>query len=279
MGGAVLGGAEDCRLRPQVYSSTPESDEWTLTLLGLAVPGSTVMGASALAFCPVLDEMVTSGHALGRSGKLVQAGALSTANNLITLRNLHLHTRAQWTLETGMSCGGSALVFAQTHKDIGSPPSRQHVAIDPFQHTTSTDACGLTSMERAGLSGYLDFRDEPSSRALPSLMRDGRTFSIIYVDGSHLFEDVFTDLYYSAQLLAIDGIVLFDDSTYPHVRKALRFARGNFRHCLEELDLTPFRGATSLRYRVAQTLGRVQLTAFRKIGEVKRHHESPLAAF
>ena len=35
---------------------------------------------------------------------------------------------------------------------------------------------------------------------------------MIYVDGSHNFEHVFIDAYYSVQLLDMGGVVLFDDS-------------------------------------------------------------------
>ena len=225
---------------------------------------------SPLAFCPVLDEMVRTGSTIGQSGKTLDVSATSTVNNLLTIRNLHLALGAGKTLETGFLRGGSCLVFTQTHKDLGMPPGNQHVAIDPYQRSPFNDSCGLLAIERAGLSSYLDFREETAYRVLPLLLRDAGSFSLVYIDGSHCFEDVFVDMFYSAQLLETGGVVLFDDSQDPHVRKMIRYIRRNLRHCLEEFDLRPYHPGKSIRYRVALALGRVQLTGFKKVGALHR---------
>ena len=126
---------------------------------------------------------------------------------------------------------------------------------------------------------FLDFREDFSSRVLPALLTTGESFSMIYVDGSHNLEDVFVDLYYSVQLLVRDGVVLFDDSTHPHVRKILKFVRRNLGHCLEQMDLRPFHPDKSLRYRAARALGRIQLTGFKKVGALERPHGYDLKNF
>ena len=73
--------------------------------------------------------------------------------------------------------------------------------------------------------GYLDFREECSALELPKLMKQGARFDLVYIDGSHLFEDVFIDAYFVARLLTQGGVVVFDDSTNPHIAKVLRFLR------------------------------------------------------
>ena len=89
----------------------------------------------------------------------------------------------------------------------------------------------------------------------------------MFIGGSHFFDDVFVDFYFTAQLLADGGIVAFDDSTNPHVRKVLRFIHANC-GCLQPVDFSRYRAdeGKSLRYRAAEAVGRAQLTAFRKIG-------------
>jgi predicted O-methyltransferase YrrM len=214
--------------------------------------------------------MAATGRAIGKSGTIIDAGSMSTPNNILTLRSLHLVKRAEHTMEIGLRMGGSCLAFAQTHKDLGFPPRRQHVAIDPYQNNSFNDGSGLRAIERAGLSGYVEFLEMQSCSALPQLLRDGRSFEIIYLDGSHNFEDVLLDLYFATKLLTKGGIVLFDDSAHPHVHKVVRFAGRNLDHCLRPVSLHRFRPANSIRYKIADLLGRVQLTAFERIGMLER---------
>lgn len=223
-------------------------------------------------FCPALAEMLRTRRATGKTGKVFDGlDALSTSSNLLTLRSLMLDLKPKRTLEIGLSFGGSALVFGATHRDLGRASTGQHVALDPFQATV-WDSSGLIAVERAGLSGYVDFRPAFSAFELPKLVERGEQFEMVYVDGSHLFEDVFVDFYFVGRLLADRGIVAFDDSTDPHVNKAIRFVRANLSASYEPVDLSPFRldNCRGWRYRITRALGRNQLTAFRRIGRPER---------
>jgi hypothetical protein len=234
---------------------------------------------TSLSFCPTLERIVRKRSALGRSGKPIGIGGMSTVNNLITLRHLHLETRAERTLEVGLACAGSGLIFTQTHKDLGRPPSGQHVAIDPWQSDGWLDESGLLAIENAGLSGYLDFKPQPSSLALPLLFQGGAKFDLAYIDGSHLFEDVFLDAYYVVRLLNDGGIVAFDDSCHPDVRKVLRFIRRNLQPAVVEIDLGSYRDRDDFRYKFAKALGRTQLIAFRRAGDPERRWDAELSWF
>jgi hypothetical protein len=225
-----------------------------------------------LAFCPVLAELVRVRSVTGRSGRVFEElVALSTENNLITLRRLMLELSPARTLEIGLSFGGSCLVFAATHRDLGHPPLRQHVALDPFQARVWDD-CGLVLIAKASLDGFGDFRSSFSSSELPRLLADGARVGLIYVDGSHVFEDVFVDGFFGTRLLEDDGVIAFDDSSNPHVHKVLEFLRTNCRESLEEIDLSRYREdlGRTLRYRVAKMMDRLQMAAFRRIGKVDR---------
>jgi predicted O-methyltransferase YrrM len=218
-------------------------------------------------FCPTLAEMLATPASFP---------ALSTANNLKTIRALMSETGAKRTLEIGLSYGGSALAFCASHRELGHQPASQHVAIDPFQASIWQDA-GISAIRRAGLEKYVDVRVTHSALALPRLLQDGRRFDLIYIDGSHLFEDVFVDAYFAARLLDPGGIVLFDDSTDPHIAKVLRFLQRNAPG-LTRIDLSKFR-QDNLKYRIAQYLGKTQLTGFKKTGDIVRKWDSPFAAF
>ena len=209
-----------------------------------------------------------------------ELGALSSLNNLITLRNLYLDLMPERSLEVGLCFGASALLFTGLYRDVGKPANRQHIALDPFQSSIWDDA-GLLQIERAGLRPFLDFRSAYSSVELPRLLAERTRFDLIYVDGSHLFEDVFVDAFYSCRLLTNGGVVAFDDCSDPHVAKVIRFLQRNCREGLGELDLEPYRTdiGTSFRYRLARLLGRVQMRAFRCIGSVERVWNAPFHEF
>ena len=224
--------------------------------------------------------MINSRRATGASGKIFEGlGALSTVNNLAVLRALMLDRRPEATLEVGLSYGGSALAIAATHRDLGRSGARQHTALDPYQ-ISGWDSAGLVALERAGLTGFVEFRPEPSATALASLLRDQQRFGLIYVDGSHFFDDVFVDAYFGFRLLTDDGLILFDDCTTDHVAKVLRFVTTNWAAWTEEVDVSAWRpGGATWRYRVAAHLEKVQLRAFRRRGVDDRKWDAPLEPF
>jgi cephalosporin hydroxylase len=232
-------------------------------------------------FCPVLAELIQARRAVGRTGRIFEGlAALSTISNLHIIHALMCETRAVRTLDIGLSFGGSSLAFCASHRELGRPPKAQHTAIDPFQ-ATIWDSCGLMAVERAGLMGYMDFRPNYSALELPRLMECGARFGLIYVDGSHLFEDVFVDAYFVNRLLIEGGVVAFDDSSNPHIAKVLRFLRTSApRGALEELDLSNYREKQDrLIYRVARYFGKVQMTAFRRVGNCERAWDAPFCRF
>ena len=230
--------------------------------------------------CPELANLIDAGETAGRSGSVHKISSMSTLNNLEVLHNLCNQIKPNRSLEIGLAFGGSAMLFAAGYHKAGLPPAGQHTAIDPFQ-TDVWDEVGLIALENARLRQYLDFRPAFSSVVLPQLVAEGAKFDLIYVDGSHLFEDVFVDFYFSTRLLTEGGIVAFDDSSDPHVRKVLRFVRTNCSFAYETVDLGPYRRdkGAGARYRIAKALGRVQLTAFRKIGPSTREWNSRFRDF
>lgn len=242
---------------------------------------TSVNPGADFAFCPVLEEMINTGVTTGRSGKRYEKlGALSTSNNLHVLRQLMLQNKPKRTLEIGLSFGGSCLLFTATHREISGRPGRQHMALDPFQKVAWDDS-GLLAVERAGLSDYLDFRPQFSSLLLPRLVENGEQFDLVYVDGSHLFEDVFVDAYYTSRLLSEGGVVAFDDCRVDHVMKVLQFIGRNMSKSLEEVDLSPFRAdqGEPVKYRLARLMGRTQMRAFRRVGAVTRPWNTPFRNF
>ena len=139
--------------------------------------------ADILSCSPELAKLIGT-HA-ATSSTIERVFRLSTVNNLVVLRNLFVEITPKRTLEIGLGYGGSAMVFAASHRQCGKQPLAQHTAIDPFRNDWSDKP--LIALEEAGLRGFLDFRPEFSSVALPALVREGEKFELIFIDGSHFF--------------------------------------------------------------------------------------------
>jgi cephalosporin hydroxylase len=223
--------------------------------------------------CKVLEDMLETKQTTGKSGKIFQnLPALSTLNNLRVIQQLMDLLNPINSLEIGFAFGGSGLVFTNWYLQKGLKENRQHTAIDPFQHQLWDDS-GLLAIECAGLAGYLEHIEGFSSIALPRLLKETKRYSIIYIDGSHIFEDVFIDFYYCARLLDDQGCLLLDDSTDKHVAKVIHFIRTNCRGFLKEMDLgklLKFDKKRLLKYRLARLLNKNQLTAFKVCGHPTR---------
>lgn len=227
---------------------------------------------SEISCSKVLEELLHTGRTVGRTGKSFDGlGALSSVNNLLTLRRMMLDLKPERTLEVGLSVGGSCLIFAVSHRDLRRAPSGQHYALDPFQSSVWDDA-GLVAIEREGLSDYISYKPEYSRAALPRLLAEQQKFGFIYIDGSHVFEDVFVDTYYSIRPLSSYGVILFDDCASPHIAKVLAFLRSNLQGHVDEIDLAPYRSRdeVGLKYKLACLMGRRQLRGFRLIGPLER---------
>jgi cephalosporin hydroxylase len=235
-----------------------------------------------LSFCPVLDELYKKRETVGRSGNLFAlTSGLSTLNNLSVLRRLCLEVKPERTLEVGMACGGSALTFASSHRDLGRAPSRQHVAIDGFQREGYDDV-GRMQLERAELQDYVEVHESLSCYQLAELARSGDRFGVIYVDGSHRFEDVFVDFYFARTLLEIGGYILFDDSSDPEVAKVVKFIQSNLRHSFTQIPVHYYRDETlfsKIKLAIAERMHRTQLTIFRKTLDGDRPGSQRMVAF
>jgi hypothetical protein len=101
------------------------------------------------------------------------------------------------TLETGS--GYSTLLFAL----LGA----EHTCIVPNQ--PEVDRIKAYCTEKGISTERLSFHVEPSERVLPRLELE--PLSLVLIDGSHSFPQVFIDWFYTAQALRLGGCLLVDD--------------------------------------------------------------------
>jgi predicted O-methyltransferase YrrM len=203
--------------------------------------------------------MLTENRTIGRSAKqFTNLSSNSTLNNLYFIQRTMRDRKPARTLEIGIAFGASTLVFCSEHEQLSRSGTKQHTAIDPYQPYRLFDEAGVYAVERAGLSSFLDYRPEFSEFVLPRLLETHHRYDFIYVDGSHLFENVLLDAFYSTRLLNDGAWIAFDDSTDAHVAKVLSFIRTNLDGALKEVSM----GARST---VAGLLGKRQLSVFERL--------------
>lgn len=236
------------------------------------------MNTAYLKFCPKLKEIYETGKSLDENGNAVEVGSLSPLNNIRVIRELILQERPSKTLEIGLAYGGSALTFLSTLKEV-SPNNFHHTAIDPFQKSV-WGGSSLKAIQEVGFSDNFTLHEDYSALILPDLIRKNLQFDLIYIDESHLFEDVFLDFYYSSKLLKIGGVMLFDDCRDRHVLKVIKFINANYTKFLTEIDYGVVDDPDKpLFKKVGNFLGIRQLCGFKKTSEVDRKWNSPYFNF
>ena len=83
--------------------------------------------------------------------------------------------------------------------------------IDPFENSNS-EAVGDLNKFKNNLDGYLnriDIRKDYSTNVLDNLEKE--SYDVIYIDGSHLANDVYYDLEHTFPLVKSGGIIICDD--------------------------------------------------------------------
>jgi predicted O-methyltransferase YrrM len=140
------------------------------------------------------------------------------------LRDLLVQEKAGVVIEIGLAYGVSALAIAEALVSVGS--SGPYLIIDAFQQDQFDDA-GWTAIERAGLVHLVSLLRERSQQALPRLWVEGMAADAAFVDGSHIFHNVFVDLFYLREIVRPGGLIILDDCEWPSVGTAVGYFESN----------------------------------------------------
>ena len=140
------------------------------------------------------------------------------------LRDLLLAEKPGTVIEIGLAYGSSALAIAEALVANGSASPR-HLIIDAYQQ--HFHGSGWAAIADAGLAGLCRLVEERSQLALPRLLGDGFVADAAFVDGSHIFHNVFVDLFYLRELVRPGGLVILDDCNYLSVATAVRYFEVN----------------------------------------------------
>jgi predicted O-methyltransferase YrrM len=142
------------------------------------------------------------------------------------LRDLLAADKAHTVIEIGLAYGSSALAISEALVSQGSENSK-HVIIDAYQ--AAFHNAGWSAITDVGLTDVCSLISERSQIALPRLMTNGFIADAAFVDGSHIFHNVFVDLFFLRELVRPGGLVVLDDCDWPSVATAVRYFEFNAR--------------------------------------------------
>lgn len=168
-------------------------------------------------------KLATDGPPRVRSGGDFERVSVPVSDSDI-LRDLLLAEKPRTVIEIGLAYGSSALAIAEALVATGSHQAR-HVILDAYQE--HFHGSGWAAIAGAGLAGLCSLVEERSQIALPRLLADGVVADTAFVDGSHIFHNVFVDLFYLRELVRPGGLIILDDCSYLSVATAARYFEVN----------------------------------------------------
>ena len=77
-------------------------------------------------------------------------------------------------------------------------------------------------LDQAGFAERYELHEEYCYIVLPKLLFEGRKFDFAYIDSTKQFDWLLVDFFYLDKMLEKHGIIVFDDVTFPGIRKLLQ---------------------------------------------------------
>lgn len=206
-------------------------------------------------------EILRSGEVVAADGSRFPLTSHVSEREGRFLQSLIREIRPRVSLEVGLAFGMSALFLCEELARVGA---RRHIVIDPFQSTEYRNV-GLENLRRAGVRDLVDLREEPSYLELPRLAAQGVEIDFAFIDGMHTFDYALLDFFYVDRMLRSGGVVAFDDSNWPALRKLVRYVLRNrsYRH---RASLPKHLGLRKLLRRYGSPAGLLELVGDRRLG-------------
>jgi predicted O-methyltransferase YrrM len=219
---------------------------------------------------PIAEEVITSRRAPLRDGTIVDASSFVSRESCQLLYELVERSGARQGVEIGMAFAVSTVCLADALRGVAGAEARL-ISFDPTQrHADSWNSAGLWQLERAGLLGVVELRDETSQRGLPKLVDSGFRCQIGFIDGWHTFDHTLIDFFYIDQMLDIGGHIVFDDTLYPAIQRVVQFVLANRNYEVAGIERSQYHVPASLRAR--RTAKRMLRRVVRTDRDPRPHH-------
>ncbi|MDR0940794.1 MAG: class I SAM-dependent methyltransferase [Bacteroidales bacterium] len=148
-----------------------------------------------------------------------EIGSIVTYSEAEYIYNLVKANKFKTTLEVGFGLG-----FSASH--IMAATGAEHIAIDPFQEKRFGND-GVEIFTQLGLLDKLQLITDYSHFALPQLLKQGKIFDFVFIDGDHKFDSVFVDFYFCEKMLKHNGIVVFHDAWMRSISTVKNYIKQN----------------------------------------------------
>lgn len=172
----------------------------------------------------VLERMLHTGTVEGIDGTAVPLKSNITPDMGAFVQRIVYDLQPDSSIEVGCAYGVSSLFICEA-----LPAAARHTIIDPFQQEIWGDL-GWENLKRAGFSDRVTLFREMSYRRLPALESSGARYQFALIDGQHTFDYVLVDFFYIDKMLDVGGVVIFDDLTYPSIRRTCRYILRNLNY-------------------------------------------------
>lgn len=133
-------------------------------------------------------------------------------------------------LEIGLANGFSSMFILDA---LDEKPDGLLVSLDPFQDT-QWEGRGRAHVRSCGFRTAHEVLTLASWDAYALLKARDVRFDLVFIDGSHAFDNCFADFFLSQKLLAPSGYIAFDDVGWPGVERVCEYVLAN-RECEVEL--------------------------------------------
>lgn len=127
------------------------------------------------------------------------------------------------SLEIGLAFGFSTIYFLAA---IHEARTGSHTSIDPLPGRFAIGV-GPLQAKKVDMEHAFRFIKEKSSIALADLERSKERFELIFIDGSHRFDDALMDFTLAAEICPLDGCIVLDDMWMPSVKRVVSFIRSD----------------------------------------------------
>jgi predicted O-methyltransferase YrrM len=166
----------------------------------------------------LLEEVLDSKSFLTKDNRRIAIHSETDRNQCAFLQKLIADNKFESSIEIGFAYGISALAITEAIANNNG----KHLIIDKFENS-DWEGVGLELIDQAGYSDKIEFREEFCYRVLPKLLEEGRKFNFAYIDSTKQLDWLMVDFFYIDKLLVKNGIIVFDDVTFPGIRKLLRY--------------------------------------------------------
>lgn len=180
----------------------------------------------------VLNQVLLSGqvhHPDGESRKIV---ANISKPNSDALYRLVRERQPQLVVEIGMAYGVSSLSILAALQENAQG---RLISVDPYIGWPTGRRIALHQIALAKADDIHAHWHECSYTALPKMIQEGLKPDMIYIDGNHNFDYVFTDCFFADKLVRVGGVIGFNDCGWQPVHKVLKFLQAFRRY--RELDV------------------------------------------